>query len=77
MNIENGTQSSQALHVYEVKLRKYPGFNNEIIYLGGYRLICVVEQGLIELNNLNAENEEDALKEITEMIKKNHSYKFV
>lgn len=44
---------------------------------GGYRRICVAEQQVIELNNLVAKNEQDALLEITEMIKRKHDYIYV
>lgn len=67
----------EVVHVYEVQLAVYPGVNNEQIYSGGYRRINVVEQGAVELYQLEAKNEKDALKEITEDVKKNHSYRYV
>lgn len=66
----------EALHVYVVQFAVYPGSNNEVIYSGGYRRINVDGQGVIELYPLKAKNDEDALKEVTEDIKKNHSYRY-
>ena len=69
----NGTN---VLHVYEVQLAIYPGANNEMIYSGGYRRINVAEQSVIELYQLKANNDRDALIEVTEEIKRNHSYNY-
>lgn len=77
VNLEEGSKSVEVVHLYEVQLGMYPGVDNEIIYCGGYRRICVAEQGIIQLNNLVAKNENDALVEVTEQIKKNHNYIYV
>ncbi|MED4886426.1 hypothetical protein MKY88_11940 [Lysinibacillus sp. FSL R7-0073] len=67
----------EVLHVYEVQFAFYPGANNEIIYSGGFRQINVAEQGAVELHQLEAKNEEDALLEVTEKIKDSRGYVYV
>ncbi|HHT7165327.1 TPA: hypothetical protein ACTZ3T_001622 [Bacillus cereus] len=71
VDIGGGTE---ALHVYEVQFAVYPGLNNDVIYSGGYRRINVAEQGAIGLYQLEAKNDDDALTEVTEDIKRDHSY---
>lgn len=77
VNLESGSLSKTAIHIYEIQFGMYPGSDNEILYLGGYRRICVANQTTIQLNVLNAKKDYDARQELTEAIKKEHNYVYV
>lgn len=71
---DEGQPLKEVAHVYEVKIGKYPGVNNEILYTGGYVRVNVSDQPSIQLNELHAKTKEEALNEVVEKIKSNHSY---
>lgn len=76
VKIPSGDSTVEAVHVYEVQYATYPGADNEILYSGGYRRINIADQQPIQLNELKAKTPKDAIDEIAEQIKKNHSYEY-